>query len=84
MVGFLSLGETAGATKRPPVGSLLFLLACDTEANPAVERYDFELDVEAFAVLMSPGTPDPGPKPFLAFTVTDLISDVAGALRACG
>ena len=47
--------ERGGAEAPPRLGELLLFLRSHAEGDAAVERGDFELDVEAFAVLMRPG-----------------------------
>lgn len=48
----------------------------DAEGYPPVERYSFNMDIEAFAVGMFPGTSDAGPEGFAFRTVADMVSNM--------
>ena len=63
-----------------PPGWLLLVLGGDAEADAAIEGRDIELDVEALAVLMLPGSADTGPKTFVAFALADVVGQVRGGL----
>ena len=60
-----------------PVDPLVFLFRFDAEHDASVERHDFQLDVEALAVVVRPCAADPRPEAFLAFAVADLVGNVA-------
>jgi hypothetical protein len=69
---------TSGHLRAPAGGQVVSpLLGGNPQHNATVEGHAFELDVEALAVLMSPGRADTGPERLLAFAVAYLIGDVA-------
>src|SRR5579863_5784224 len=73
-----------GGRSRAPPGGLVpsvFLLRDDAERDAAVERQDFNLDVESFAVGVRPVTADAGPESLAALAVADVVGDVRRGLR---
>jgi hypothetical protein len=63
------------------VGRLVLLFGGDSKRDPAVERHNVELDVEALTVGVRPYASESGPEAFLSLTVTYLVGDVARAFR---
>ena len=62
-LGFIMLDSfQLGAEPKPRPGWLVLFLGGHAERDAAVERHDFELDVEALAILVRPGAADAGPE----------------------
>jgi hypothetical protein len=84
-VGFFELGLNpfvvggAGIVACPAGCGLCLVFGCDADADPAVQRDAFELDVEALAIGVRPYAADAGPDALGTLAVAYLVGDVAGA-----
>ena len=56
--------------------------ADEEECDASIKRHALHLNVEALAVVMCPGTPDPCPKAFIAYADANLIGDIARSFAA--
>jgi len=71
----------SGRDVTPARGRLLRFLGLDAEADTPVERHGFNLDIEALAVGVLPGTSDSSPDGFTALPVADVVGGVAWCFR---